>query len=86
MRATCLKEEGPNEKTNVEHFMFIGLGIIVIFKKKRTTLCFFLFYFTSYVINMFRKLIYPLSGACDYSVELPRLSYCSVKTEDVALA
>jgi len=29
-----------------------------------------LFYFTSYVLNMFRKLIYPSSGACDYSVEL----------------
>jgi len=27
-----------------------------------------LFYFTSYVINMFRTLIYPSSGACDYSV------------------
>jgi len=36
-----------------------------------------LFYFTSYVLNMFRTLIYPSSGACDYSVELPRWSYCS---------
>ena len=26
---------------------------------------------------MFRTLIYPSSGACDYSVELPHLSYCS---------
>ena len=26
---------------------------------------------------MFRKLIYPPSGACDYSVELPHWSYCS---------
>ena len=26
---------------------------------------------------MFRTLIYPLSGACDYSVELPHWSYCS---------
>jgi len=33
-------------------------------------------YFTSYVLNMFRTLIYPSSGACD----------CSVKTEDLALA
>jgi len=32
---------------------------------------------TSYVLNMFRTLIYPLSGACDYSVELPHWSYCS---------
>jgi len=27
--------------------------------------------------NMFRTLIYPSSGACDYSVELPHRSYCS---------
>jgi len=26
---------------------------------------------------MFRTLIYPSSGACDYSVELPQWSYCS---------
>jgi len=36
-----------------------------------------LFYFTSYVLNMFRTLIYPSSGACDYSVELTHWSYCS---------
>ena len=36
-----------------------------------------LFYFISYVLNMFRTLIYPSSGACDYSVELPHWSYCS---------
>ena len=36
-----------------------------------------LFYFTSYVLNMFRTLIHPSSGACDYSVELPHWSYCS---------
>ena len=36
-----------------------------------------LFYFTSYVLNMFRTLIYPSSGVCDYSVELPHWSYCS---------
>jgi len=48
--------------------------------------CHFLFYFTSYVLNMFRTLIYPSSGACDYSVGLPHWSYYSVKTEDLALA
>jgi len=36
-----------------------------------------LFYFTSYMLNMFRTLIYPSPGACDYSVELPHWSYCS---------
>jgi len=29
------------------------------------------------VFNMFRTLIYPSSGDCDYSVELPHWSYCS---------
>jgi len=40
-------------------------------KNKRPTWCHLLFYFTSYVLNMFRTLIYPSSGACDYSVALP---------------
>jgi len=44
---------------------------------KRPTWCHLLFYFTSYVLNMFRTLIYAPSGACDYSVELPHWSYCS---------
>jgi len=29
------------------------------------------------VLNKFRTVIYPSSGACDYSVELPYWSYCS---------
>jgi len=54
-------------------------------KNKRSIWCHLLFYFTSYVVNMFRTLIYPLSGACDYSVELPHWFYRSVTTEDLAL-
>ena len=46
-------------------------------KNKRPTWCHLLFYFTSYVLNMFRTLIYPSSGAWDYSVELPHWSYCA---------
>ena len=46
-------------------------------KGKRPTWSCLLFYFTSYVLNMSRTLIYPSSGACDYSVELPHWSYCS---------
>jgi len=42
-------------------------------------------YFTSYVLNMFRTLIYPPSGACDCAVELPHWSFCSVKMEDLVL-
>ena len=34
-------------------------------------------FFTSYVLNMFWTLIYPSSGACHYSFELPHWSYCS---------
>ena len=32
---------------------------------ERPTWCHLLFYFTSYVLNMFQTLIYPPSGACD---------------------
>ena len=45
--------------------------------KKRATWCHLLFYFTFYVLNMFRTLIYRSSVACDYSVELPHWLYCS---------
>jgi len=46
-------------------------------KNKRPTWCHLLFYFTSYMLNMFRALIYQSSGTCDYSVELPHWSCCS---------
>jgi len=49
----------------------------IIVENKRPTWCHLLFYFTTYVLNMFRTLIYPSSGACEYSVELPHWSYCS---------
>ena len=45
-------------------------------ENKRPTWCHLLFYFT-YVLNVFRTLTYPSSGACDSSVELPHWSYCS---------
>ena len=32
------------------------------------------FYFTSFMLNMFRTLIHPLSGACDFSVVSPHWS------------
>ena len=56
-----------------------------VLKNERPTWCHLLFYVTSYVLNMFRTLIYPSSGACDCVVELPRRSSCSVKTDDLAL-
>jgi len=48
-----------------------------VLKNKRTTWCHLILYFTSYVLNMFRTLICSSSVACNYSVELPRYSYCS---------
>ena len=46
-------------------------------KNERPTWCLLLFYFTSYVLDMFRTLIYPSSGACDCVVKLPHRSSCS---------
>ena len=44
---------------------------------ERPTWCHLLLYFTYYVLNMFRTLIYPSSGACDSVAELPHRSSCS---------
>ena len=46
-------------------------------KNERPTWCHLLFYFTFYLLNMFRTLIYPSSGACDCVDELPHRSSCS---------
>jgi len=39
------------------------------------------FYYTSSMLNMFRTLIHPSSGACDFSIVSPHWSVCSVKME-----
>ena len=44
---------------------------------ERPTWCHLLSYFTYYVLNGFRTLIYPSSGACDCVDELPHRSSCS---------
>ena len=44
---------------------------------ERPIWCHLLFYFTYYVLNKFRTLIYPSSGACDCVHELPHPSSCS---------
>ena len=38
-----------------------------------------IFYFTSYRLDIFRALLCPSSGACDYDVELPHWSFCNNK-------
>ena len=66
-------------ETNL-HKLINNFRIFVLFrhsyylKNERPTWCHLLFYFTSYVLNMFRTLIYPSSGACDCVVELPHRS------------
>jgi len=53
----------------------VTLELIFLLQNKRPTWCHLLFYFTSYVLNIFRTLIYPSSGACDCAVELPHRSF-----------
>ena len=56
--------------------MFIERVTGLLLKNGRPTWCHLLFYFTSYVLNMFRTLIYPSSGACDCC----RLKACNTST------
>ena len=54
-----------------------GGKAIQLLTNERRTWCHLLFYFTYYVLNMLRTLIYPSSGACDCVDELPHRSSCS---------
>jgi len=56
--------------------VFIGRCIILIAEEQETNLMslFIKFYFTSSMLNMFRTLIHPSSGACDYSIVSPHWS------------
>ena len=59
--------------------MFIGPCIIVIVEELKNQLdvtCYF--YFTYYLLNMFRTLICPSSGACDCVDGLPHRLSCSL--------
>jgi len=57
--------------------MFIGPCIILIVEKKRDNLMSLAFLFTYLLLNMFRMLIHPSSGARDLFVELFHGLYCS---------
>jgi len=59
-----------------KHLHFYGYSIFML-KNKWPTWCHLLYYITSYVLNMFRTLIHPSSGACNCAVELPYRSFCS---------
>ena len=74
----CLTDTSLYIYICVKHFGMANIKLSSTFlKNKRPTWCHLLFYFTSCVLKMFRTLIYPTSGACDYSIELPHWSYCS---------
>jgi len=53
--------------------MYIGPCINVTVEEQDTNLMsqFIKFYFTSSMLNMFRTLIHPSLGACDFSIVLP---------------
>jgi len=53
-----------------QNLMFIGPCIFVIVEEKQTNLMslVIMFYFTSSMLNMFRTLINPSSGVCDFSL------------------
>ena len=67
---------GKTSNNLIMNLMFIGPCIIVIVEEWKTNLMSLVFYFTSYVLNVFRTLIYPSSGACDCVDELPLRSSC----------
>jgi len=46
-------------------------------ENKKPTRCHLLFYYTSYMLNMFRALLCPPLGARDCAIELPHWSFLS---------
>jgi len=58
------------------NLMYIGPYIIVMVEEWETNLMSLVikFYFTSFALNMFRTLIHPSSGACDFSLVSPHWS------------
>ena len=59
------------------NLMFIGPCIILIVEYGETNLMSLAFLFHYLMLNMFRMLIHPSSGACDLFVELFHGMYCS---------
>ena len=57
--------------------MFIGPCIILIVESRETNLMSLGLLFHYLMLNMFRMLIHPSSGACDLFVELFHGLYCS---------
>jgi len=57
--------------------MFIGPCIVLIVESRETNLMSLAFLFHYLMLNMFRMLIHPSSGACDLFVKLFHGLYCS---------
>ena len=76
-RAAC----GFHERNCVDKVLIIKANlfdkVLYMLKNERQASCHLLLFFTSYVLNMFRTLEYPSSGACNSVVELPHRSSCS---------
>ena len=66
--------------------MYIEPCIIVIVEEKETNLMSLVikFYFTSSMLNMFRTLIHPSSGSCDFSIVLVVCS-CGIRVASFSL-
>ena len=64
-------------KQEFVHLMFIGPCIILIVEYRETNLKSLALLFHYLMLNMFRMLIHPSSGACDLFVELFHWLYCS---------
>ena len=65
--------------------IYIYIYIILQLNKERPTRCHLFFYFNYLMLNMFRMLVHPSSGACDLFVELFHGLYYSVRIEVFAL-
>ena len=64
-------------KQNCVNLMFIGPCIMLIFEYRETNLMSLALLFHYLMLNMFRMLIHPSSGAYDLFFELLHVSYCS---------
>jgi len=61
----------------ISALMFIGPCIILIVEQRKTNLMSLALLFHYLMLNMFRMLVQPFSGACDLFLELFRGLYCS---------
>ena len=72
------RKGGTESCTNIaRHLTFIGPCIILIVEQKETNLMSLILLLAYLMLNIFRMLIHPSSGACDLFVELFHGLYCS---------